>query len=88
MNRGDRREAIFTDEHDRQMFLDTEHLGARPTGHLEKIRSGVRLRRETTMILAWVAERLHVGAPSHVAHLLCHRKREHLEHGNSQNTLF
>ena len=23
MNRGDRREAIFTDDHDRQMFLDT-----------------------------------------------------------------
>jgi hypothetical protein len=30
----------------------------------------VRLGRETTMTLAWMDERLHLGAPGHVACLL------------------
>jgi len=34
------------------------------TGDPEKLRMAGRLRQEATMTLAWVSERLHMGAPS------------------------
>jgi REP element-mobilizing transposase RayT len=46
------------------------HLQARPKGDPEKIRIDARLRRETTMTLAWIADQLHMGSPSHVSCLL------------------
>jgi hypothetical protein len=42
----------------------------------QKVRIAARLRRETTMILEWVANRLCLGAPTHVASLLQRRNQE------------
>ena len=36
-------------------------------GHIRKVRIAARLRQETTMTLAWIAQRLHMGAPGHVS---------------------
>jgi hypothetical protein len=36
----------------------------------QKVRIAVRLRHETTMTLEWIADRLCLGAPTHVASLL------------------
>ncbi|MDE3066790.1 MAG: hypothetical protein KGJ60_04475 [Verrucomicrobiota bacterium] len=52
---------------------DEETLLARRKGDSAKVAIAQRLRRETTMTLAWVAERLKMGARTHLAHLLyCH----------------
>jgi hypothetical protein len=42
----------------------------------QKVRIAARLRRETTMTLEWVANRLCKGAPTHVASLLQRRNQE------------
>jgi len=34
-----------------------------------------RLRRETTVTLAWIADRLRMGTRTHLAHLLYWRRR-------------
>jgi hypothetical protein len=39
-------------------------------GDREKVRIASRLRKETTMTLGWIAERLHMGTKTHLAHLL------------------
>jgi REP element-mobilizing transposase RayT len=39
-------------------------------GDPEKVRIAQRLRKETTMTMAWIAERLQMGARTHLAHLL------------------
>lgn len=39
-------------------------------GDERKLRIALRLRAETTMTLAWIARRLHMGAPTHLSHLL------------------
>ncbi len=54
-------------------------------GDGRKVSIAARLRRETTMTLAWIAERLHMGAPGHVACLLY---RNNPEAGGSENKLF
>jgi len=54
-------------------------------GDGRKVRIASRLRRETTMTLAWIAERLRMGAPGHVACLLY---RKHDEVTGSENKLF
>ena len=36
----------------------------------QKVRIATRSRPETTMTLEWIAQRLHVGAATHVASLL------------------
>ena len=45
-------------------------LEARRKGEPAKVRVAQRLRRETTMSLAWIAQRLGMGTPAHLAHLL------------------
>jgi hypothetical protein len=35
----------------------------------------MRLRRETTVTLAWIAERLQMGTKTHLAHLLYWNER-------------
>jgi len=62
-----------------------EHLPARRKGDPQKVRIAMRLRRETTMTLAWIADRLCMGAASHVACLLYRQVRKDQ---NSENTLF
>ncbi len=52
-----------------------ETLAMRRKGDSEKVKLAVRLRRETTMTVRWIAERLRMGTPSHLAHLLYWHKR-------------
>jgi REP element-mobilizing transposase RayT len=63
-------------------------LEGRRKGDPQKVRIAARLRRETTMTLAWVAEQLHMGAPSHVACLLQRHKKRDANNENNENTLF
>ena len=41
----------------------------------QKVRIAARLRRETTMTLEWIADRLCMGAASHAATLLQRHQR-------------
>jgi len=63
-------------------------LEARRKGDPRKVKAALRLRRETTMTLASIAQRLHMGAPTHVACLLYREKKNASNKGNSENTLF
>jgi putative transposase len=54
-------------------------------GDPRKIGIASRLRSETTMTLAWIAARLYMGAPSHVASLLQHHNQIAQ---NTEDTLF
>ena len=45
-------------------------LKQRRKGDPAKIQIALRLRRETTMTLGWIAEQLHMGTKTHLAHLL------------------
>jgi putative transposase len=51
-------------------------LGVRRKGDAGKVAIAQRLRRETTVTLAWIAERLQMGAKGHLAHLLYWSKRD------------
>ncbi len=51
-------------------------LGTLRKGDPEKLAMAGRLRAETTMTLAWIAARLHMGTRTHLAHLLYWRGRE------------
>ena len=51
-------------------------LAARRKGDAEKLVIAERLRRETTMPLAWIAARLQMRTPTHLSHLLYWRRRE------------
>lgn len=74
MNRGGRREPISPDDQDRLLLLETPRgqdflgcsrhdLQGRRKSDPQKIRSAARLRRETTMTLEWIADRiLHEGS--------------------------
>ena len=54
-------------------------------GDPQKVRIAARLRRETTMTLEWIVDRLCMGAPTHVASLL---QRYHQKEANRGETLF
>jgi len=45
-------------------------LEQRRKGDVDKIRIAQRLRRETTMTLGWIAERLRMGTKTHLTHLI------------------
>jgi hypothetical protein len=45
-------------------------LSQRRKGDPAKLRMALRLRRETTMTLSWIAQRLHMGATTHLSHLI------------------
>jgi hypothetical protein len=47
-----------------------DELARRRKGDRRKIELAGRLRAETTMSLAWIAERLRMGSWSHVSNLL------------------
>jgi hypothetical protein len=49
---------------------DQAELTRRRKGDKHKVDLARRLRAETTMSLAWVAERLHIGSWSNVSNLL------------------
>ena len=45
-------------------------LRSRRKGDPEKVKMAARLRRETGMTLKWIAQRLHMGAWTHVSNCL------------------
>ena len=45
-------------------------------GEPKKVKIALRLRQETTMTLAWIAQRLHMGTKTHLAHLLYWHNRK------------
>jgi hypothetical protein len=51
-----------------------EDLETRRKGDAEKLKMARRLRAQTTMTLAWIAQRLRMGTKTHLAHLLYWRK--------------
>ena len=52
-----------------------EELRRRAKGDVQKVSIAVRARRETAMTVKWIANRLQMGAPRYVNHLLyCRRK--------------
>ena len=62
-------ERIVQEELTRRKW-EEQTLAARPKGEVGKVAVAQRLRRETTMTLAWIAERLQMGTKTHLAHLL------------------
>src|SRR5436190_10497368 len=53
-----------------------EDLTATRKGDPKKLKIALRLRRETTMTLSWIANRLHMGTKTHLSHLLYwHQKK-------------
>jgi hypothetical protein len=54
---------------------DEQVLAGRRKRDPVKVAMAQRLRRETTVTLAWIADRLQMGAKTHLAHLLYWRKR-------------
>ena len=68
MSRGDQRQDIFLDEVDRHDFIKTlectqNELAAGQKSHPIKLTLGARLRRETTLSVRQIAERLDPGKP-------------------------
>ena len=58
-----------------QRHWDATILAARRKGDTEKVLIAQRLQRETTMTLAWIANRLQMGTKTHLAHLLYWKQR-------------
>jgi len=65
-------------------------LAGRPKGDARKVRIAERLRRVTTMTLAWIGDRLYMGAPGHVSCLLYRKEgnQRQAEDENSENKWF
>ena len=61
-------ERIVAEELKRQKW-DAGTLVARRKGDPAKVVIALRLRAETTMTVAWIAERLQMGTRTHLAHL-------------------
>ena len=67
-------EEIIAGELKRRRWRE-EELSQRTKGDAVKVALAVRLRAETAVTVKWVAERLQMGAPGYVNHLLyCRRK--------------
>jgi REP-associated tyrosine transposase len=54
---------------------DEKSLAARRKGDAVKVAIAQRLRQKTTMTLAWIAARMQMGTPTHLAHLLYWKRR-------------
>jgi len=63
----------------------TRELEGRRKSDPQKVRVALRLRRETTMTLEWIAKPLCMGTPTYVASLL---QRQNQKLPNSEKTLF
>ena len=73
-----------------QLGRSVQDLAGRPKGDARKVRIAERLRRETTMTLRWIAERLYMGAPGHVSCLLYRKEinQKQAEREKSENKWF
>ena len=67
-------EAIIAAELKRRGWR-AEELGRRAKGDAVKVALAARLRAETVMTVKWMAERLQMGAPGYVNHLLYHQRK-------------
>ncbi len=54
---------------------DEVELRRQAKGDVQKLAMAVRLRTETAVTVKWIAERLRVGAPGYVNHLLYRRRK-------------
>jgi hypothetical protein len=52
-----------------------QELRRRAKGDAQKVALAVRLRAETAVTVRWIAERLCMGAPGYVNHLLFHQRK-------------
>ena len=67
-------EAIIAEELGPRRWREKELRGS-AKGDAVKVALAARLRKETVMTVGWIAERLHMGSPGYVNHLLyCRRK--------------
>lgn len=67
-------EGIVTEELKRRRW-DEKELGRRVKGDGQKVAIAMRLRAETAVTVKWIAERLGMGAPGYVNHLLYRRRK-------------
>jgi REP element-mobilizing transposase RayT len=78
-------ERIVTEEL-QQRGWDAAALLIRRKGDAAKLAMAARLRRETTMTLQWIADRLRMGTRTYLAHLLYwHHRRD--KHRKKHNTI-
>lgn len=75
-------ERIVAEELARRGWTESS-LAVRRKGDGEKVAMAVRLRRETTMTVAWIAARLRMGTRTHLAHLLYWHGRRGREKHNT-----
>ena len=62
-------EGIVVEEMKRRRWGE-EELGRRAKGDAGKVAMAARLRAETAVTVKWIAERLQMGAPGYLNHLL------------------
>jgi hypothetical protein len=67
-------EGIVAEEMRRRRWGE-EELERRAKGDAHKVAMAERLRPETAVTVKWIAERLQMGAPGYVNHLLYRRRR-------------
>ena len=73
-------EGIVREELKRQRWRE-EDLGRRTKGDVGKVALAARLREETVMTVKWIAERLQMGAPGYLNHLLYRRRKSNRKNG-------
>lgn len=78
------RAGLIAQEELQALGWGAQDLQGRRKSDPQKVRIAARLRRETTMTLEWIADRLRMGAATHVACLL-HRQQKKV---SSEETLF
>ena len=66
---------LLAEELQRRRWTAAE-LGRRRKSDVEKLKMARRLRKETTMTLAWIAQRLNMGAAGSLANLLRRARKE------------
>jgi hypothetical protein len=62
-------ERVLSEALEKANWSEAELKSARK-GDARKVKIALRLRRDTTMTLAWIAERLSMGTLTHLSHLL------------------
>jgi len=62
-----------------------QDLIERRKGDPKKIKIALRLRKETTMTLSWIAHRLHMGTKTHLSHLLYWQGRRKMIVNDTKN---
>jgi hypothetical protein len=60
----------------KKMRWEEAELNRRRKGDKKKVKIALRLRRETTMTLGWIAQRLQMGTKTHLTHLLYWHNRK------------